>query len=129
MSGIDIVHGAPGSGSAPIEAALTLLGLPYRGEDQAPWESAAILIYRGDLNPEAGLAPALASAARRGFLRWMTFVSATIYALYWIRDEPGRYRFYAVAPGLAEAIRRVDTDPRLTRLWGERFPFAAGWER
>jgi GST-like protein len=32
-----IVYGAATSGSAPVEAALTLLGLPYRVEEAAPW--------------------------------------------------------------------------------------------
>lgn len=217
MNGTYIVYGAPGSGSVPIEATLALLGLPFRVEEYAPWESperaaelaqvnpmrqvpalllpsgelmtesAAILIWLADLHPEAGLAPALTAAARPGFLRWMTFVSSAIYSLYWIHDDPtritprpedhdevrvrmtdrmaqcwsvmgaatsparfllgdeltvldlylatvsrwspGRRRFYEVAPRLAEVVRRVDADPRLTKLWEERFPFVAGWEQ
>jgi GST-like protein len=39
-----------------------------------------------------------------------------------------RRRFYEVAPKLAAVVRRVDTDPRLERLWAERFPFNEGWE-
>ena len=115
-----IVHGAQTSGSVPVEAALTLLDLPYRVEDAAPWESperaaevgrvnpmrqvpalilpsgelmtesAAILIWLADAHPEARLAPTMASAQRPAFLRWMSFVSAAIYALYWIRDDPMR---------------------------------------
>jgi GST-like protein len=45
------------------------------------------------------------------------------------RWSPGRRRFYEVAPTLAEPIRRVDAEPRLARLWGERFAFVEGWER
>ena len=44
------------------------------------------------------------------------------------RWSPGRRRFNNVAPGLAEAIRRVDAHPRLTKLWAERFPFVESWE-
>lgn len=212
-----VVYGAAGSGSVPIEAALSLLNLPYRVEECAPWEgqqeenklvsinpmlqvpalalptgdviseSAAILIWLADTYPEARLAPALTGPARPAFLRWMTFVSSAIYALYWIADNPsriiehaehhatvkarlfdriarcwelmgaqlrpgsyllgedlsvldlyvatasrwspGRRRFYEVAPGLAETIRRVDADPRLAAIWAERFPFTQGWER
>jgi len=149
-------------------------------------ESAAILIWLADAYPEARLAPVAKHAARPAYLRWMNFVSAAIYALYWIADNParvtdrvedhaeikarlfdriahcwgvmgaavkpgryllgddlsvldlyvatasrwspGRRRFYEVAPGLAEAIRRVDADPRLTEFWAARFPFAEGWE-
>jgi GST-like protein len=212
-----IVYGASASGSVPIEATLTLLNLPYRVEEHAPWEgkqeanrlarinpllqvpalalptgelmteSAAILIWLADAHPDGRLAPAPTDPARPAFLRWMTFVSAAIYALYWIADDPsrivereedhaavkarlferiahcwermgaelrpgkyllgedlsvldlymatasrwspGRRRFYEVAPGLTETIRRVDADPRLATLWAERFPFTPGWER
>ncbi|MGO4336926.1 glutathione S-transferase family protein [Labrys sp. KB_33_2] len=217
MTGTFVVYGAAGSGSVPIEAALSLLELPYRVEECAPWEggqeasklvginpmlqvpalalptgdviseSAAILIWLADTYPHGRLAPALTEAARPAFLRWMTYVSSAIYALYWITDNPsriiegaehhaavktrlfdriarcwelmemqlrpgryllgedlsvldlyvatasrwspGRRRFYEVAPGLAETIRRVDADPRLTAIWAERFPFTQGWER
>ncbi|MEI3855521.1 MULTISPECIES: glutathione S-transferase family protein [Ensifer] len=212
-----VVFGASGSGSVPIEAALSLLELPYRVEEFAPWEgqeeaerlarinplrqvpalalptgelmteSAAILIWLADAHPERRLAPAPTDPARPAFLRWMTFLSAAIYALYWIADDPsrivereedhaavkarlferiahcwermgaelrpgkyllgeelsvldlyvatasrwspGRRRFYEVAPGLTQTIRRVDADPRLATLWAERFPFTPGWER
>ncbi|MDQ0468472.1 glutathione S-transferase family protein [Labrys wisconsinensis] len=212
-----VVYGASGSGSVPIEATLRLLELPYRIEECAPWEgreeadklvginpmlqvpalalptgdvmteSAAILIWLADAHPDARLAPALTESTRPAFLRWMTFVSSAIYALYWISDNPsriveraedhaavkarlfdriaccwhlmgaqlrpgryllgedlsvldlyvatasrwspGRRRFYEVAPGLAETVRRVDADPRLTAIWAERFPFVQGCDQ
>jgi GST-like protein len=110
-----VVYGAAGTGSVMVEATLTLLGLPYRvveayGDDptlyaanpmrQVPalvlpngelmTESSAILIWLADSHPEARLAPTMAAHARPAFLRWMAFVASAIYALYWIRDEPGR---------------------------------------
>ncbi|WDZ78818.1 glutathione S-transferase family protein [Ensifer adhaerens] len=115
-----VVYGASGSGSVPIEAALSLLELPHRVVDFAPWdgqeaadklarinplrqvpalalpmgelmtESAAILIWLADAHPDGRLAPGLTDPARPAFLRWMTFVSAAIYALYWIADDPSR---------------------------------------
>ena len=110
-----VVYGAKGTGSVIVEAALTLLGLPYRvveafGDDPALYEanpmrqvpalvlpggelkteSAAILIWLADSHPEARLAPTMAAHTRPAFLRWMAFVSSAIYALYWIRDEPRR---------------------------------------
>ena len=110
-----LVYGAQGSGSVMVEAALTLMDLPYRvieayGDDPALFaanpmrqvpalvlpsgelmtESAAILIWLADAHPEARMAPTMASHARPAFLRWMAFLSAAIYALYWIRDEPAR---------------------------------------
>ena len=115
MSDEYVVYGAQGTGSVPVEATLTLLGLLYRvveayGGDptlyaanpmrQVPalilpsgelmTESAAILIWLADSHPESRLAPTMAAHARPAFLRWMAFLSAAIYALYWIRDEPAR---------------------------------------
>ena len=138
-----IVHGAVGSGSVPVEAALTLLGLPYRVEEAAPWvsaeladqvartnpmrqvpalilpggemmtESAAILIWLADSHPEARLAPTMAAASRPAFLRWMSFVSAAIYALCWIRDDPLR-----LTDDPAEGARiKARAGARITDCW------------
>ena len=90
------VYGAPGSGSVPVEATLTLIGAPYDlvGHDvmrpvacnpaanavnplhQVPvltlptgeimTESAAILIYLADSYPHARLAPAVGDPRRPG---------------------------------------------------------------
>jgi GST-like protein len=217
MSGGYLLYGAVGSGSIPIEAALTLAGEPYELYDGGGWkeltasaemarinpmrqvpaiilpsgelmtESAAILIWLADMHPGSGLAPAPDSPMRPRYLRWMSFISAQIYSLFWIRDVPSRMAadaageallkqrtaariadcwkimgdqvqpagrfllgdeisvldlyltvisrwgprrkaFYAAAPGLAEVVRAVDADPRLTALWAERFPFVEGWE-
>lgn len=212
------LYSADGSGGVAVEAALTLIGRPYRLIDAYTWdhddqesgdkvlaanpmrqvpalvledgeiltESAAILTWLVEAHPEAGLGPLPGQAGRAQFLRWMSFVSAAIYSLYWVKDDPsrlvpdpaghaaldarvldriaecwgrmgaqvspGRYilgdqltvldlyvavvsrfrprrsRFYAVAPNMADAVRRVDADPRLADLWAERMPFAPGWE-
>jgi GST-like protein len=216
------LFGALGSGSVPVEAAMTLIGLPYQVVEAPTWEgpaqqakvagvnplkqipalvtpdgetiteSAAILIWLADRYPEARLGPAVDSPLRAQFLRWMVFVPASIYSLFWVRDDPsrlagpdpqaqarvkaataeriadcwammesqltlssdkaGRYllgddltvldlyvavvsrwgprrrRFYAVAPRMSEAVRRVDADPRLAAFWAQRFPFFDGWE-
>ena len=53
-------------------------------------ESAAILIWLADRYPEARLAPAVDDPARAQFLRWMTFIPASIYSLFWISDAPAR---------------------------------------
>ncbi len=210
------IYGAKGSGSLPVEAALLLIGLPYEVVERAPLkevsadeavnrvnplgqvptlvfpggevmtESAAMLIWLADRYPEARLAPPLLHRRRAAYLRWMNFVSAAIYALFWIRDDPSRLaddragqtlirdrtadriaacwgameaqihpgqyilgdelsvldlyvtvisrwgpkreRFYAAAPRMAEIVRRVDAEPRLTDFWAARFPFTEGWE-
>jgi GST-like protein len=210
------LYGAAGSGSVAVEAALTLLGIPFEVIEGATWsssaarrrvadknamrqiptlifadgevltESAAILIHLADAHPASGLAPSLEAPARRQFLRWMLYVSSAIYALHWIKPDvrrigappelrdavvdavheriafcwgamdaqldPGRYllgdalsvldlyvtvvsrfgpwrrRFCAAAPKMAEVVRRVDAEPRLSALWAKRFPFDEGWE-
>lgn len=114
------LYGALGSGSVPVEATLTLLGQPYTVVEAPTWEgaaqqdkvagvnplrqipalvtpdgetiteSAAILIWLADRHPEARLAPSLDSPLRAQFLRWMVYVPAAIYSLFWVRDDPSR---------------------------------------
>ncbi|MDB5431507.1 MAG: glutathione S-transferase family protein [Caulobacter sp.] len=120
MTGQFTLYGAKGSGSVPVEAAMTLLGLSYEIVEAATWtgpeqqakvekvnplkqipalvwpggevmtESAAILIALADLHPESRLAPGPLERRRAQFLRWMIYVPAAIYSLYWIRDDPSR---------------------------------------
>jgi GST-like protein len=120
MDGRYIVHGSPGSGSVPVEAALTLIGARYEviGDTvlrdvarnpavfkvnplgQVPalvipggevmTESAAILIWLADRYPDAALAPLPSDERRPAFLRWMTYVSSAIYGLAWVRGDPMR---------------------------------------
>jgi GST-like protein len=114
------IYGSPGSGSVPVEAALTLIGAPYEviGETvlrdvarnpevfnvnplgQVPalvlpsgevmTESAAILIWIAERYPDARLAPPPAGERRSAFLRWMAYVSSAIYGLAWVRGDPMR---------------------------------------
>lgn len=120
MAGDYVVYGGQGSGSVPVEAALTLIGAPYRVIERRVWEdkaaademakvnpqrqvpalvlpsgelmteSAAILIHLADSHPAARLAPALDSPLRPRFLRWMSYIATQVYALYWIRDDVTR---------------------------------------
>ena len=114
------VYGAEGSGSIAVEAALTLLDVPYTLIEAATWsdasarervapqnpmrqvptlvlpggevmtESAAILIYLADAHPQARLAPAVDDRQRRPYLRWMVYVSSAIYSLHWIKPDVRR---------------------------------------
>ena len=45
-----------------------------------------------------------------------------LYVAVVSRFGPWRERFYAEAPRMTPAIRRVDDDPRLKALWSSRFP-------
>jgi len=139
------LFGALGSGSVPVEAAMTLIGLPYRVVEAPTWEgpaqqaklegvnplkqipalvtpdgetiteSAAILIWLADNHPEAGLAPGLDSPLRAQFLRWMVFVPAAIYALFWVRDDPSRL---AGPDPQAQARIKAATAERIADCWG-----------
>ncbi|MBB3893122.1 GST-like protein [Phenylobacterium haematophilum] len=143
MSSEYVVHGAAGSGSVPVEATLTLLGLPYRVVENAPWasqaaadavgevnrlrqvpavitpegelltESAAILIHLADRHPEARLAPAIDAAERAQFLRWMIYLPAQVYSMFWVRDDPSRL----AADRAAEKVISERTAQRIADCW------------
>jgi GST-like protein len=114
------LYGAEGSGSIAVEAALTLLGLPYSLVEGATWtetsarervapqnpmrqvptlvlpdgevmtESAAILLYLADAYQHSRLAPSNSEPLRRQYLRWMVYVSSAIYSLHWIKPDVRR---------------------------------------
>lgn len=108
-------------GSTCIEAALELLDLDYEFVDADPLgdaenrdrvasvnpvgqvpalilpnddvmtESAAILIYLGDLHPQAGMAPTADAPERAEYLRWLLFLSSNFYPTLTITDDPHRF--------------------------------------
>ncbi len=108
-----------GWGSTIVEAALATAGLDYRletvnprgeGQDrllklnplgQLPTlilpdgrvmtESAAIVLYLSELEPEAGLAPPPGDPTRPDFLRWLVFLVAAIYPTFAVGDVPQRW--------------------------------------
>jgi GST-like protein len=138
------IFGALGSGSVPVEATLTLLGQPYSVIEAPTWkgaaqqakvagvnplkqipalvtpdgetitESAAILIWLADRHPQARLAPPTDSPLRAQFLRWMVFVPASIYSLFWVRDEPSRL---GGPDAEAQARIRAATADRIAECW------------
>jgi len=138
-----VVWGAKGSGSVPVEAALTLIGAPYELRDLANWydvqtdaevgrlnpqrqlpalvlpsgevitESAAILLYLAEAHPDARLAPPADAPERAQFLRWMVYVPAQIYSMCWVRDVPSRL---AAGPA-AEAVIKERTRERVADCW------------
>jgi GST-like protein len=76
-------------------------------------ESAAILMQIAEAHPEAHLAPLPGAPLRARFLRWMSFLSAQVYALYWIRDVPSR-----IAEGEAgQALAKARTEARIADCW------------
>lgn len=137
------VHGAAGTGSVIVEAALILLGLPYRVVERQPHrdqadaealaalnplrqvpalvlpsgelmtESEAILIWLADAHPQGRLSPGLDAPERPAFLRWMSYVATQIYALYWIRDDLSRL----AADKAHEPVIKARTTERIAECW------------
>ena len=138
-----IVYGAKGSGSVPVEAALTLLGLPFEVVEARTWEgeeeqgkvdavnplrqvpalvlpsgevlteSAAILMWLAEEYPQARLAPAPGDPNRAAYLRWMVYIPAAIYSLYWVRDDPRRL----AADEAGETVILERTVERISECW------------
>jgi len=137
------LYGAPGSGATPVHAALTLIGAQVETVDIAPWEgdaerervsavnpmrqvpalvlpsgevmteSAAILLWLGDRYPEAGLCPAPDDPLRARYLRWMVYLPAAIYSMFWVRDEPSRL----VPDPAAQPAMLERTAERIAHCW------------
>ncbi len=138
------LYGYVGSGSAAVEAALLMIGLPHRIVDAASWdetsareellqlnplgqiptlrmpdgsvltESAAILIDLGLRHPESGLLP-LDPTQRAHALRGLIYIAANCYATIGIIDYPERF---VAEPDddTCERIRLGARD-RLHELW------------
>ena len=138
------VYDAAGSGSVPVEAALTLIGAPFEVVEAVTWEgdaerdkvapvnpmrqipalitpggetiteSAAILIWLAEQHPEAALAPESCDPRRAQFLRWMTFIPASIYSMFWVRDVPSRL---AGDDPAAQKVLSARTAARIADCW------------
>ena len=135
------LYGAKGSGSAAIEAALTLAGVPFSSVKAATWEpgpglkklkrvnplgqiptlvledgtvmseSAAILIWLGLQYPKSGLLPAKPAQAIRG----LVFIAANCYAAIGIIDYPERY--CADCDGATAERIKAGSIARLHQYW------------
>ena len=138
------LYGKKGSGSASIEAALTMAGAPYRMVETASWEtndafrellkinpigqiptlalpdgsalseSAAILIHLDVAHPAAGLLPR-DEAARAQAIRGLVFIAANCYSAITVLDFPERF-----CKDMDDSARdriRAGTRARLHRHW------------
>ncbi len=144
MHAVHVLFGYPGSGSAAIECALALAGLPFEQRQAASWdpkselealtrvnplqqiptlvlpdggvlsESAAILIHLGLSHPASGLLPA-EPAARAQAIRGLVYIAANCYAAISISDYPERWLH---EPDEASCERlRIGTRERLHAHW------------
>jgi GST-like protein len=139
------LYGFKTSGSAAIEAALVLVGAPYRVIDAATWEptsalgelgrlnplgqiptlvlpdgsilteSAAILIHLGLSYPTANLLPASAAERARS-IRGLVYLVANCYAAIGVVDYPERWCL-DLDEAFNERLRR-GARARLHRYWG-----------
>jgi glutathione S-transferase len=121
------------TGSSAVEALLAVLGVehevidvPQNNEGQVPeWyaainplgqvpslalsdgtvmtESAAIMLYLADAHQDAGLAPAVGTAQRAQYLRWMVYMAAVPYATDLRMYYPNRY---SIDEAHADAIKQ-----------------------
>jgi len=137
------LYGAPGSGAVPVHAALTLIGAQVDVVNVATWESeterermaainpmrqvpalvlpsgevmtesAAILLWLGDRYPDAGLCPAPDDPLRARYLRWMVYVPAAIYSMFWVRDVPSRL----TPDPAAQHEMKARTAERIAECW------------
>lgn len=144
MDGELTLYGAEGSGSAAIEAALVLAGLPHRRVDAASWdpaseldalrrvnpllqipvlvwpdghamsESAAILIELALRHPASGLLPE-APADRAQAIAGLVYIAANCYAAIGVIDYPERW----CTPSDDDSAARIraGTRARLHTLW------------
>lgn len=140
------LFGAPGSGSAMVEVALDLGGVPYRIVEAATWEpdsalaalraanplqqvptlvlpdgsvlteSAAILVHLGLEWPRSGLLPADPSA-RAQAIRGLVYVAANCYAAIGVIDYPERWCADADDDDAVKERIRRGTRRRLHRCW------------
>ena len=140
------LYGKKGSGSASTQAALEVVGAPYRIVETASWdtneayvellklnplgqiptlvlpdgsalsESAAILIHLGSAHPAAGLLPQEPSA-RAQAIRGLVFIPANCYAAISIIDYPERWCADADNDEVVKERIRAGTRARLHRHW------------
>ena len=140
------LYGKTGSGSAAIEAALTLTRQPFRIVETATWEqndayaellavnplgqiptlvlddgtalseSAAILIHLGTVHDDSKLLPRDLSA-RAQAVRGLVYIAANCYAAISIIDYPERWCAEADADEAVKERIRAGTRARLHRHW------------
>jgi GST-like protein len=140
------LYGKKGSGSAAIEAALTIVGAPFRQVETASWdqnaafpellvvnplgqiptllladgsaisESAAILIYLCDVHRDSGLLPT-GPSERAHAVRGLVFIAANCYAAISVIDFPERWCTGADDDDALKDRIRSGSRARLHRYW------------
>lgn len=156
MTAKPVLYGAPGCGSAVVEAALILAGEDYDYVEAEPWtpsagvealkavnplvqiptlvlpdgtvmtESVAILLWLMDRRP-GRLGPGPDDPLRATFLRWLVYLPAAIYPMYTVGDFCDRW----VEGETAQAQLKQATIDRTLFCWSVMEtalqPPAGGW--
>jgi len=140
------LYGKKGSGSASSQAALEIVGAPYKIVETASWEpnaafqdllkvnplgqiptlvlpdgsamseSGAILLHLGEACPESGLLPT-ELAARAQAIRGVVFIAANCYAAISIIDFPERWCADADNDDAVKNRIRSGSTARLHKHW------------
>jgi GST-like protein len=140
------LYGKPGSGSAAVEAALTIAREPFRFVETASWaqndayadllranplgqvptlvlddgsaisESAAILLHLAAAHPDSKLLPG-ASTQRAQCVRGLVYIAANCYSAISIIDYPERWCADADGDEKVQERIRAGTRARLHRHW------------
>jgi len=129
-----LVDRAQGAHKAPAYLKLNPNGLiPVLVDgDLVLYETAAIVLHLVDTHPEAGLAPALGTAERAQFYKWLVWLSATLQAqmpLYFYSDRyvaPGNTAGAAEVKARAEATIAALVDQIEAQLAGHCGPWFLG---
>jgi len=154
MTGPYELWSAKGSGGGIIEAMLALAGVPVQIIDAPPWEhgphleqlrrvnplgqvpvlvlpdgtvmteSGAIVLLLGERHPETGLVPDADDPRRPAFLRWLFFLTASLYATFRYDDYPERWVTGAAA---RDELRARVGDARKDMLRQLEAAAAAPW--
>lgn len=76
--------------------------------DLVLYETAAIVLHLVDTHPQAGLAPAIGTAERAQFYKWLVWLSATLQAQMPLYFYPDRYVAPGNTAGAAEVKARAE---------------------
>lgn len=140
------LYGTKGSGSASVEAALTVIGAPFKTVDTSSWqrnaafdellkvnpigqiptlllpdgsalsESVAIHLFLADAHPGAQWLPANASA-RAQVTRGLVYIAANCYPMITIIDYPERFVSDGAGDDAVQKRIRDGTRATLHRHW------------
>lgn len=150
---------APGSGGGIIEAMLALAGASVRVIDAPPWEdgphlerlrqvnplgqvpvlilpdgtvmteSGAIVLLLGERHPDTHMVPTTDDPRRPVFLRWLFFLTASVYATFryddyperWVTDAPARQELHRrVGEARKDMLRQLDAAADAPYFLGDR---------